>query len=262
MPALLEAARILYRSVPNAQFVVGVAPSLSPETMARYLTGNKELRDRLGDIWHEFAQEAETKVWKPVARTASVLSPQRSGMLVTSGGVLVPAEALQKEMEARRRSEHLRARAEQTLPPTVLAKGLTYDVMAHSDVLLTCSGTATLEAAVLGTPMVILYRGSKVMEFEYKLRGLHKKLKFIGLPNILADRFVVPELIQAAATPEAIAAQALPLLNDIETRQRVRQDLRAVADMLGTPGASDRTAELVLELAGGLSPTPPLKGRG
>jgi lipid-A-disaccharide synthase len=250
MPTLLDAARLIYRAVPNAQFVVGVAPTISPETMAKFLSGNKELRDRLGDIWHEFAQEAGTKVWKPVvARTASALSAHRGRMLVTAGGVLVPEESLQREMEARRRSEHLRARAEQALPPIVLAKGLTYDVMAHSDVLLTCSGTATLEAAVFTTPMVILYRGSKVMAFEYKLRGLHKKLRFIGLPNILADRAVVPELIQEAATPEAIAEHTLALLNDIETRQRVKRDLRAVAEMLGTPGASERTAQLVLELA-------------
>ena len=48
--------------------------------------------------------------------------------------------------------------------------------MAHSDVLLTCSGTATLEATVLGTPLVIMYRGSKIMEMEYRLRGIKKKI--------------------------------------------------------------------------------------
>lgn len=250
MPTLLESARLLYQHVPEAQFVIGVAPTLSQETMAAYLAGHGDLRDRLSDIWHEFAQEAETKVWKPVARTAGALSGQRGQMLVTSGGVLVPAEDLQKEMEARRRSEHLRARAQKALPPIVLAKGLTYDVMAHSDVLLTCSGTATLEAAVFGTPMVILYRGSKIMEMEYRLRGLRKKLRFIGLPNILADKPVVPELIQEAATPEAIAEHALPLLNDLTERHRVKQELLAVREMLGTPGASERTARLVLELAG------------
>jgi lipid-A-disaccharide synthase len=250
MPALLDASRLIYRQAPDAQFVVGVAPSLSPELMARYLTGHAELRDRLSEIWHEFAQEAETKVWKRVTRTAGVLAAPRRPTLVTVGGVLVPPESLDQEMEARRRSEQLRLRAERNPPPTVLAKGLTYDVMAHSDVLLACSGTATLEAALFGTPMLVLYRGSKLMEIEYVARGLHKKLKFIGLPNILADRKIVPELIQWDATPEAIAEQAIALLNDLEIRQRVRQDLNALRESLGTPGASERTARLVLELAG------------
>src|SRR5581483_3788216 len=128
MPTLLDTARVIYRSVPDAQFVVGVAPSISPELMARYLTGHTELRDRLNDIWHEFTQEAGTKVLKPVTRTAGVLTASRRPTLVTAGGVLMPAEALDREMEARRRSEQLRARAGRNPPPTVLAKGLTSDV--------------------------------------------------------------------------------------------------------------------------------------
>jgi lipid-A-disaccharide synthase len=249
MPTLLEAARLIYKRHSDAQFVVGVAPSMSPELMAGYLEGHAELKGRLTEIWHEFAQEAENKVLKPVAQTAKALTKQTTPLLVTNNGVVVPADSLRREMEARRRSEHLRARANKALPPTVLAKGLTYDVMAHSDVLLTCSGTATLEAAIFETPMVILYRGSRLMEFEYKLRGMDKKIRHIGLPNILADRRIMPELIQQAANPEAIAANALELLDDIERRRRAREDLRAVHEALGTAGASARTARLVLDLA-------------
>lgn len=249
MPTLLEAAKLLYRSVPEAQFVVGVAPSISSEEMARYLTDQPDLRDRLSDIWHEVALETGTRLVEPLARTAGKLTAQRSRILVTNNGVMLPEAALREEMEARRHSEHLRARAEHTMPPTVLAKGLTYEVMAHSDVLLTCSGTATLEASVFGTPMVILYRGSKLMELEYNLRGLKKKIKWIGLPNILADRTVAPELIQNDATPEAIAAHALKLLNDIETRQAAKVGLAEVRAAMGTPGASARTAQIVVDLA-------------
>lgn len=249
MPALLSAARLMYQRLPNAQFVLGVAPSLSPELIARYLAGHTELRDRLSEIWHEFAQEAETKVWKRVKGAAGVLSPQRKQILVTSTGVLLPAEALEEESEARRRSEQMRARAAAYPPPTVLAKGLTYDVMAHSDVLLVCSGTATLEATVFLTPMVILYRGSRLLELEYKLRGLHKKITHIGLPNILADRRIVPELIQTEATPEAIAEQALTLLQDVGQRHQMKMDLLSVRATLGEPGASARAAALVLQLA-------------
>ena len=246
MPTLLDAARLLYRKVPEAQFVVGVAPSISQTLMAGYLTHHTELRNHLGEIWHEFTKEAKKKVRNSVAGN---LVSQGQRAMVTADGVVVPAETMELEMQARHRSEQIHARADRTLPPTVLVRGLTYDLMAHSDLLLTCSGTATLEAAVFGTPMVILYRGSKLMELEYKLRGIDKKIKHIGLPNILADRRIVPELIQEQATPEAIAELALPLLNDVAIRHQARQDLLSVRAFLGEPGASERTARLVLDLA-------------
>ncbi|HLV78711.1 MAG TPA: hypothetical protein VKT32_00475, partial [Chthonomonadaceae bacterium] len=199
MPALLGAARRLYREVPAAQFVIGLAPSIPTEEMRRYLTQQADAAGRLTDLWHEIVQEAETKVLQPVARTAGSLSAQSGRpMLVTAGGLLVPEEDLQKEMDARRRSEQLRAQAELALPPIVMAEGLTYDVMAHSDLLLICSGTATLEAAICGTPMVIVYRGSWLLGQEWRLRGGSKKIPHIGLPNILAERTIVPELIQDA----------------------------------------------------------------
>lgn len=245
MPALLDAARLIYQKVPDAQFIIGVASSISEEMMAGYLSGHKELRERLSDIWHEFAQEAETKVWKPVARKASSLASAKTTGLVTVGGVVLPMEALDTEIKRQDRSDKEKSKA---LPPTVLAKGISYELMAHSNVLLTCSGTATLEAAIFTTPMVIMYRGSRLFELEYKLRGI-KKYPFIGLPNILAGRMIVPELILQNATPEAIAEHGLQLLNDPECRQQARSDLKEVRASLGEPGASFKTAKLVMELA-------------
>lgn len=247
LPALLDTARLIHTQIRDAQFVIGVAPNLSPEIITRYLTGQPELSDRLSEYWYEFAQEAGSQVRKQVSRTANALAPQGQRKLVTVEGLVVPEHTLTDEIEKRERID--RQRAKPLIPPTVLAKGLTYDVMAHSDVLITCSGTATLEATLFATPMVILYRFSKLMEFEGRLRGLHKKLKFIGLPNILADRAIVPELLQDAATPEALAQAALRLLTDVSARATVKQDLEAVRAMLGAPGASERTAKLVLELA-------------
>ncbi|HZT43414.1 MAG TPA: hypothetical protein VFA07_14695 [Chthonomonadaceae bacterium] len=250
MPVLLGAARQIYREVPTAQFVIGLAPSIPMEEMRRFLTQQADAAGKLTHLWHEIVQEAETRVIQPVARTAGTLSSQSNRrMLVTEGGLLVPEEDLQKEMEARRRSQQLRAQAEKALPPLIMVQGLTYDVMTHSDLLLICSGTATLEAAICGTPMVIVYRGSWLLGQEWRLRGGSRKIPHIGLPNILAERTIVPELIQDAATPEAIAQAALPLLNDVETRHRVKQDLQAVREMLGAPGASERTARLVLDMA-------------
>ena len=101
--------------------------------------------------------------------------------------------------------------------------------------------------------MVILYRGSRIMEIEYYLRGMNKKLTHIGLPNILADQRIVPELIQREATPDAISAQAVDMLTNPATRHRIKADLRAVRVSLGEPGAGARAAQHVLELVRGAS---------
>ena len=249
MPALLDGARRIHRQVKDAQFVVGVAPSISLDMMREYLTDHAEIRDRLSELWHEFAQEAESKVWKPVQRTANALTPHGRRKLVTVGGVIVSEDTFKERLDEQRKETERRNKL--GLPPIVLAKGLTYEVMAHSDVLLLCSGTATLEATLFETPMVILYKGSKIMEMEYYLRGFHKSIAHIGLPNILADRRIVPELIQREATPEAIADHALKLLNDPEIRHATKSELRALRLALGDPGASARAARLVLQIATG-----------
>ena len=247
MPALLDSARRIYHTVKDAQFVVGVAPSISMEMMRGYLTDHADVRDRLSEIWHEFAQEAETKVLKPVRRTANALSPRGQRKLVTVGGVVISEDSFRERLEEQRKEADRRNRL--GLPPIVLATGLTYEIMAHSDVLLACSGTATLEASLFETPMVILYKGSKLMELEYYARGIHKTAAHIGLPNILADRRIVPELIQRQATPDAIAQHAVAMLNDPEVRHRVKTDLRSVRLALGEAGASARAARLVLQVA-------------
>jgi lipid-A-disaccharide synthase len=249
MPTMIDSARRIHRQVKDAQFVVGVAPSVSLDMMRDLLTDQAEFRDRLGELWHEFAQEAESKVWKPVQRTANALTPHGQRRMVTVGGVVVSEDSFKERLDEQRKEAERRNKL--GLPPIVLAKGLTYEVLAHSDVLLLCSGTATLEAALFETPMVILYRGSKIMEMEYYLRGFHKTEAHIGLPNILAGRRIVPELIQHAATPDAIAEHALKLLNDPEIRHRAKAGLREVRLTLGEVGASERAAKLVLQVARG-----------
>ncbi|HEV2472242.1 MAG TPA: hypothetical protein VGS41_06225, partial [Chthonomonadales bacterium] len=245
MPTLIDAARLIHQRIPDAQFVVGVASSFSLEMMAGFLKNHSDLLDRLTDIWHDFAEEAGTRVL-PVARSAvGALAPVRHPALATTAGVVVR----QEDLGSAQKSDRRRLTGEQ--PPIVLARGLTYDVMAHSDVLLVCSGTATLEAAILKAPMVIVYRGSRIMEVEYRLRGLHRSIGHIGLPNILAGRRIVPELIQEAASPEAISEHAILLLTDPDARSKARAALAEVGACLGEPGASRRTAQIVLELATG-----------
>jgi lipid-A-disaccharide synthase len=119
-----------------------------------------------------------------------------------------------------------------------------YRVMAAADLLLVASGTATLEAACYGTPMVVLYRLSSV---SYALaRALVRGVSHISLPNIVAGRGVVPELIQGRATPDGVAAAALLLLGDEVARAGQRAALIEVRARLGEAGAGLRAARAVL----------------
>ncbi|MEW6709328.1 MAG: lipid-A-disaccharide synthase [Candidatus Riflebacteria bacterium] len=130
--------------------------------------------------------------------------------------------------------------------PVVLAEGKIYDVMNVSKILLISSGTATLEASYVGTPMVICYRVSFFTEIQARL--FYRLPKFIGLPNIIINRMAIPELIQHDMTPEKLSQEALELLNNQEKYEQQKKDLAEVVSHLGEPGAHERVAEIVVKL--------------
>jgi len=117
-------------------------------------------------------------------------------------------------------------------------------VMAAADLLFIASGTATLQAAIIGTPMVITY---KVPWFTYLLGRLLVRVRSIGLANIVAGRPFIPELIQQQATPTRLAEEAKRILDDASCRERMRAEMARVRMLLGLPGASARAAAVVLE---------------
>ena len=117
-----------------------------------------------------------------------------------------------------------------------------YDVIAAADLALVKSGTATLECALLGCPMVIAYRLSSVTAALGRL--LVRGVEHIGLPNIVAGRPVVPELIQGEVTGPRLAEVAWPLLSDPVRREEVATGLREVRARLGGGGAAERAAAL------------------
>jgi len=128
---------------------------------------------------------------------------------------------------------------------TAIVTDVPYELMRHARLLLVASGTATLEAAILGTPMVILYRMST---FSCLLARLMIRVPYIGLVNLLAGRKIVPELIQHQVTPARVARQAELLLPENSLRQAMIDDLSDIRQRLGRKGASRRTARLVLSL--------------
>lgn len=128
--------------------------------------------------------------------------------------------------------------------PIEVLPGEAYRVMAAADVLLVASGTATLEAACYGTPMVVLYRLSAVS--HALARRLVRGVSHIGLPNIVAGREIVREFVQGQATPDAVAGAALELLEDDVARAAQRAALLEVRVRLGEAGAGLRAAHAVL----------------
>jgi lipid-A-disaccharide synthase len=129
--------------------------------------------------------------------------------------------------------------------PIRVVKGRQYDVLQCCDAVITVSGTATLEVALSGVPMVIVY---KVTPITYWLGRLLISIPFIGLPNILAGRGIVREFIQHEASAANIAAEIGRILEDREYAARMREDLRAVGESLGNACGSMRLAKLAAEM--------------
>jgi lipid-A-disaccharide synthase len=133
--------------------------------------------------------------------------------------------------------------------PLEVVVGRMYDVLGSARFCMVASGTATLETAIFGVPMVILYRISPA---SYWLAKRLVTIEHIGLVNIMAEQRVVPEFIQGEATPENILPVALELIGDTPGRVKMHEDLQRVRRLLGGPGASERAARAILEdLKGG-----------
>lgn len=128
--------------------------------------------------------------------------------------------------------------------PVTVVKEQASEVMAVSDLVLVASGTATLQAAVVGTPMVLLYRTTWA---TYWFARVLIRVNWIGLVNLVANRGIVPELIQQEATATRLSQEAFRLLGDPKAYQEMKSALLDVRCALGDPGASQRAAAVVLK---------------
>lgn len=151
-----------------------------------------------------------------------------------AGKMILPTQALAETMKAA------------GLPPglKILIGGLT-NALAHADLAITKSGTVTMECALHGVPAVVFYKTSWPTYFIGKQIIT---VKYLAMPNLIADEAIYPEFVQQTATAENIAAAALTLLRDEKRRAAVQARLAAVIAALGQSGAPARAAEAILSL--------------
>jgi lipid-A-disaccharide synthase len=128
--------------------------------------------------------------------------------------------------------------------PLKVISNCPYDVMAACDAIVAASGTVTLEAALMGVPLVVIY---KMKLLSYWVGRLLVKVNYIALCNIIAGECVVPELIQQNASPERITKEVLSLLRDKERARMMQQKLRTIKDKLGT-NTQGTIAELTIAM--------------
>jgi len=129
-------------------------------------------------------------------------------------------------------------------------KGRPYELMNAADFLILASGTATLEAGMLGIPMIIVYRLSWL---SATLGRALMRVKHLGLINLVLGREVVPELLQSRASPGRVAEMVQELLQDLPRRKAMSQELLSVRSMLGEEGASRRAASHIADFLQSLS---------
>jgi lipid-A-disaccharide synthase len=120
-----------------------------------------------------------------------------------------------------------------------------YHTLTACDLALVASGTATVETAILGVPMILVYRASAITFWVGK-RVI--KVPFLGLVNLVAGEQVIPELIQDHVTPDRLAHEASEILEGGQKRENMIEKLRMVKERLGRGGASERTARIAIEM--------------
>ncbi|AKU90612.1 lipid-A-disaccharide synthase [Vulgatibacter incomptus] len=126
----------------------------------------------------------------------------------------------------------------------ILVDGRAPEALGAADAVAVCSGTATLEAALLVRPMVVAYRAHPV---SFKIAQLLVRLPSVSIVNILAGRPIVPELLQDQLEPEALAAELLPLFRRTEARERMIRELAGLRELLGSRRASEHAADEILQ---------------
>lgn len=210
------------------------------------------------DIVHPELERTAAEAWagKETGRPLVLLMPGSRLMEIEKmlPNLLAGAKLLQKQMPevqfAMPRAgtiplELLQSKIKASGLEIKITEGHNYDLFSVADLALATSGTVTLEAALCGLPSIIVYRTSALNAFIAR-RVIN--IPNIGLPNIVAGRQILPELLQEDFTPEKLAATAVELLQP-ERRPQLAADLAFMKQRLGEPGAVGRVAQLILRIA-------------
>lgn len=131
-----------------------------------------------------------------------------------------------------------------TVPGLTIVEHDTYDALAAADLAIVASGTATLETAIIGTPLIIVYRASAL---NWRVFRPLIRVPWVGMPNLIAGRQIVPELLQADLNPNRLTAEICQLIEDPVRLAGIREELATVRAALGTAEASTRAAAAILE---------------
>jgi lipid-A-disaccharide synthase len=122
----------------------------------------------------------------------------------------------------------------------------TYDLLTNAHAAIVASGTATLETALFDVPQIVVYKGNKV---SIAIAKAVVKVKFVSLVNLIMNEGVVKELIQPVCTPETISTELDLILNNAAYRDRMLKNYKKLHEKMGTPGASEKTAGLIIKYA-------------
>ncbi len=237
LPRLAGAAGAISRRIPGVQFVAALG-SPRARAQAENIIRAEQKRGPAAGL-QPFLASAGTAL----SQIAQSALPAAGPQLATNEGFVVSPD----------REETAPPRPQSVPPaPLALCEGLTWDVLARADLVLTKAGTATLEAMILRKPMIIVYNGPKTMAVEWFLRKRSLQIAHIGMPNILAGERVFSELIGEDASAEAIADLSVELLIEPARILAVKARLAAlVPESLGEPGGIARAAALLLDLMEG-----------
>ena len=123
-----------------------------------------------------------------------------------------------------------------------------YKILGISDLAFVTSGTATLETAIMGTPMIVVYKGSHI---SFWIAKSLVKVRYVSLVNLIAGERIVPELLQDEFNPENLTKETFRILEDNLLRQKIKEKLRTIKNRLGKGGASKKAAMIAIEMLEG-----------
>jgi len=232
LPLMLAAASLVREALPEVQFLLPLA-STAPRGLVEGMVGKF-----LGGGSGEERQCGSCLSLSPTtpATVARASSPGPTGRMP------VPDNGRKKW---RRDVEGRGGQGKFPGPTLKIIPGRAYEALAAAHLAVVASGTVTVEAALVGTPTIIIYR---LAPLTFQVAKLLIRVDHIGMANLLAGEGLFPELIQEDCTPERLAREVLAWVREPHRLEHLRPGLTRVAESLGPPGVSRRAAEVALDV--------------